>query len=151
MCSEAIKTDIDLLLEDLGSAENLNHECIILYDNHVCKVFNKDYTVNEDNILLFDSLLDWRETALNTYQLKSILSSLVGTDTQMLFTAYDGSTHGYVTSYMTNKYSDYGVNVRVIAIGDKTKNIIGRESHDIDVEDGRMYEDKITIDFNRKI
>ena len=76
MCSEAIKTDIDLLLEDLGSAENLNHECIILYDNHVCKVFNKDYTVNEDNVLLFDSLLDWRETALNTYQLKSLLSSL---------------------------------------------------------------------------
>ena len=151
MCSEAIKTDIDLLLEDLGSAENLNHECIILYDNHVCKVFNKDYTVNEDNILLFDSLLDWRETALNTYQLKSLLSSLVGTDTKLLFTAYDGSTHGYVTSYMTNKYSDYGVNVRVIAIGDKTKNIIGRESHDIDVEDGRMYEDKITIDFNRKL
>lgn len=151
MCSEAIKTDIDLLLEDLGSAENLNHECIILYDNHVCKVFNKDYTVNEDNVLLFDSLLDWRETALNTYQLKSLLSSLVGTDTQMLFTAYDGSTHGYVTSYMTNKYSDYGVNVRVIAIGDKTKNIIGRESHDIDVEEGRMYEDKITIDFNRKL
>ena len=151
MCSEAIKTDIDLLLEDLGSAENLNHECIVLYDNHVCKVFNKDYTVNEDNVLLFDSLLDWRETALNTYQLKSLLSSLVGTDTQMLFTAYDGSTHGYVTSYMTNKYSDYGVNVRVIAIGDKTKNIIGRDSHEIDVEDGRMYEDKITIDFNRKI
>ena len=151
MCSEAIKTDIDLLLEDLGSAENLNHECIILYDNHVCKVFNKDYTVNEDNVLLFDSLLDWRETALNTYQLKSLLSSLVGTDTQMLFTAYDGSTHGYVTSYMTNKYSDYGVNVRVIAIGDKTKNIIGRENHDIDVEEGRMYEDKITIDFNIKI
>lgn len=151
MCSEAIKTDIDLLLEDLGSAENLNHECIILYDNHVCKVFNKDYTVNEDNVLLFDSLLDWRETALNTYQLKSLLSSLVGTDTQMLFTAYDGSTHGYVTSYMTNKYSDYGVNVRVITIGDKTKNIIGRENHDIDVEEGRMYEDKITIDFNRKL
>lgn len=151
MCSEAIKTDIDLLLEDLGSAENLNHECIILYDNHVCKVFNKDYTVNEDNVLLFDSLLDWRETALNTYQLKSLLSSLVGTDTQLLFTAYDGSTHGYVTSYMTNKYSDYGVNVRVIAIGDKTKNIIGRDSHEIDVEEGRMYEDKITIDFNRKI
>lgn len=151
MCSEAIKTDIDLLLEDLGSAENLNHECIILYDNHVCKVFNKDYTVNEDNVLLFDSLLDWRETALNTYQLKSLLSSLVGTDTQLLFTAYDGSTHGYVTSYMTNKYSDYGVNVRVIAIGDKSKNIIGRESHEIDVEDGRMYEDKITLDFNRKI
>lgn len=151
MCSEAIKTDIDLLLEDLGSAENLNHECIILYDNHVCKVFNKDYTVNEDNILLFDSLLDWRETALNTYQLKSLLSSLVGTDTRLLFTAYDGSTHGYVTSYMTNKYSDYGVNVRVIAIGDKTKNIIGRESHDIDVEEGRIYEDKITVDFNGKI
>ena len=151
MCSEAIKTDIDLLLEDLGSAENLNHECIILYDNHVCKVFNKDYTVNEDNVLLFDSLLDWRETALNTYQLRSLLSSLVGTDTQLLFTAYDGSTHGYVTSYMTNKYSDYGVNVRVIAIGDKTKNIIGRDSHEIDVEEGRMYEDKITIDFNRKI
>ena len=151
MCSEAIKTDIDLLLEDLGSAENLNHECIILYDNQVCKVFNKDYTVNEDNILLFDSLLDWRETALNTYQLKSLLSSLVGTDTQLLFTAYDGSTHGYVTSYMTNKYSDYGVNVRVIAIGDKTKNIIGRENHEIDAEEGRMYEDKITIDFNRKI
>lgn len=151
MCSEAIKTDIDLLLEDLGSAENLNHECIILYDNHVCKVFNRDYTVNEDNVLLFDSLLDWRETALNTYQLKSLLSSLVGTDTQLLFTAYDGSTHGYVTSYMTNKYSDYGVNVRVIAIGDKSKNIIGRESHEIDVEDGRMYEDKITLDFNRKI
>lgn len=149
MCSEAIKTDIDLLLEDLGSVENLNHECIILYDNHVCKVFNKDYTVNEDNVLLFDSLLDWRETALNTYQLKSLLSSLVGTDTQLLFTAYDGSTHGYVTSYMTNKYSDYGVNVRVIAIGDKTKNIIGRENHDIDVEEGRMYEDKITMDFNR--
>lgn len=151
MCSEAIKTDIDLLLEDLGSAENLNHECIILYDNHVCKVFNKDYAVNEDNVLLFDSLLDWRETALNTYQLKSLLSSLVGTDTQLLFTAYDGSTHGYVTSYMTNKYSDYGVNVRVIAIGDKNKNIIGRENHDIDVEEGRMYEDKITIDFNRKL
>lgn len=151
MCSEAIKTDIDLLLEDLGSAENLNHECIILYDNHVCKVFNKDYTVNEDNVLLFDSLLDWREIALNTYQLKSLLSSLVGTDTKMLFTAYDGSTHGYVTSYMTNKYSDYGVNVRVIAIGDKTKNIIGRENYDIDVEEGRMYEDKITIDFNRKL
>lgn len=151
MCSEAIKTDIDLLLEDLGSAENLNHECIILYDNHVCKVFNKDYTVNEDDILLFDSLLDWRETALNTYQLKSLLSSLVGTDTQLLFTAYDGSTHGYVTSYMTNKYSDYGVNVRVIVIGDKTKNIIGRENHEIDAEEGRMYEDKITIDFNRKI
>lgn len=151
MCSEAIKTDIDLLLEDLGSAENLNHECIILYDNHVCKVFNRDYTVNEDNVLLFDSLLDWRETALNTYQLKSLLSSLVGTDTQLLFTAYDGSTHGYVTSYMTNKYSDYGVNVQVIAIGDKSKNIIGRESHEIDVEDGRMYEDKITLDFNRKI
>lgn len=151
MCSEAIKTDIDLLLEDLWSAENLNHECIILYDNHVCKVFNRDYTVNEDNVLLFDSLLDWRETALNTYQLKSLLSSLVGTDTQLLFTAYDGSTHGYVTSYMTNKYSDYGVNVRVIAIGDKSKNIIGRESHEIDVEDGRMYEDKITLDFNRKI
>ncbi len=151
MCSEAIKTDIDLLLEDLGSAENLNHECIILYDNHVCKVFNKDYTVNEDNVLLFDSLLDWRETALNTYQLKSLLSSLVGTDTQLLFTAYDGSTHGYVTSYMTNKYSDYGVNVRVIAIGDKTKNIIGRENHDIDVEEGRMYEGKITIDFNRRV
>lgn len=151
MCSEAIKTDIDLLLEDLGSAENLNHECITIYDNHVCKVFNKDYTVNEDNVLLFDSLLDWRETALNTYQLKSLLSSLVGTDTQMLFTAYDGSTHGYVTSYMTNKYSDYGVNVRVITIGDKTKNIIGRENHDIDVEEGRMYEDKITIDFNRKL
>lgn len=151
MCSEAIKTDIDLLLEDLGSAENLNHECIILYDNHVCKVFNRDYTVNEDNVLLFDSLLDWRETALNTYQLKSLLSSLVGTDTQLLFTAYDGSTHGYVTSYMTNKYSDYGVNVRVIAIGDKTKNIIGRESHDIDVEEGRIYEDKITVDFNGKI
>lgn len=151
MCSEAIKTDIDLLLEDLGSAENLNHECIILYDNHVCKVFNKDYTVNEDNILLFDSLLDWRETALNTYQLKSLLSSLVGTDTRLLFTAYDGSTHGYVTSYMTNKYSDYGVNVRVIVIGDKTKNIIGRENHDIDVEEGRIYEDKITVDFNGKI
>ena len=151
MCSEAIKTDIDLLLEDLGSAENLNHECIILYDNHVCKVFNKDYTVNEDNVLLFDSLLDWRETALNTYQLKSLLSSLVGTDTKMLFTAYDGSTHGYVTSYMTNKYSDYGVNVRVIAIGDKTKNIVGRENQGIDVEEGRMYEDKITIDFNRKL
>ena len=151
MCSEAIKTDLDLLLEDLGSAENLNHECIILYDNHVCKVFNRDYTVNEDNVLLFDSLLDWRETALNTYQLKSLLSSLVGTDTQLLFTAYDGSTHGYVTSYMTNKYSDYGVNVRVIAIGDKSKNIIGRESHEIDVEDGRIYEDKITLDFNRKI
>lgn len=151
MCSEAIKTDIDLLLEDLGSAENLNHECIILYDNHVCKVFNKDYTVNEDNILLFDSLLDWRETALNTYQLKSLLSSLVGTDTRLLFTAYDGSTHGYVTSYMTNKYSDYGVNVRVISIGDKTKNIIGRENHDIDVEEGRIYEDKITVDFNGKI
>lgn len=151
MCSEAIKTDIDLLLEDLGSAENLNHECIILYDNHVCKVFNKDYTVNEDNILLFDSLLDWRETALNTYQLKSLLSSLVGTDTQLLFTAYDGSTHGYVTSYMTNKYSDYGVNVRVIAIGDKTKNIVGRANHEIDIEEGRMYEDKITIDFNRKL
>lgn len=151
MCSEAIKTDIDLLLEDLGSAENLNHECIILYDNHVCKVFNRDYTVNEDNVLLFDSLLDWRETALNTYQLKSLLSSLVGTDTQLLFTAYDGSTHGYVTSYMTNKYSDYGVNVRVIAIGDKSKNIIGRESHDIDVEEGRIYEDKITVDFNGKI
>lgn len=151
MCSEAIKTDIDLLLEDLGSAENLNHECIILYDNHVCKVFNKDYTVNEDNVLLFDSLLDWRETALNTYQLKSLLSSLVGTDTQMLFTAYDGSTHGYVTSYMTNKYSDYGVNVRVIAIGDKTKNIIGRENLEIDVEEGRMYEDKITMDFNRRL
>lgn len=151
MCSEAIKTDIDLLLEDLGSAENLNHECIILYDNHVCKVFNKDYTVNEDNILLFDSLLDWRETALNTYQLKSLLSSLVGTDTRLLFTAYDGSTHGYVTSYMTNKYSDYGVNVQVIAIGDKTKNIIGRENHDIDVEEGRIYEDKITVDFNGKI
>lgn len=151
MCSESIKTDIDLLLEDLGSAENLNHECIILYDNHVCKVFNRDYTVNEDNVLLFDSLLDWGETALNTYQLKSLLSSLVGTDTQLLFTAYDGSTHGYVTSYMTNKYSDYGVNVRVIAIGDKSKNIIGRESHEIDVEDGRMYEDKITLDFNRKI
>lgn len=151
MCSEAIKTDIDLLLEDLGSAENLNHECIILYDNHVCKVFNKDYTVNEDNVLLFDSLLDWRETALNTYQLKSLLSSLVGTDTQLLFTAYDGSTHGYVTSYMTNKYSDYGVNVRVIAIGDKTKNIIGRENHDIDVEEGRMYEDKITMDFNMRL
>lgn len=151
MCSEYVKTDIDLLLEDLGSAENLNHECIILYDNHVCKVFNKDYTVNEDNVLLFDSLLDWRETALNTYQLKSLLSSLVGTDTQLLFTAYDGSTHGYVTSYMTNKYSDYGVNVRVITIGDKTKNIIGRENHDIDVEEGRMYEDKITIDFNRKL
>ena len=151
MCSEYVKTDIDLLLEDLGSAENFNHECIILYDNHVCKLDNKEYTVNEDNILLFDSLLDWRETALNTYQLKSLLSSLVGTDTQLLFTAYDGSTHGYVTSYMTNKYSDYGVNVRVIAIGDKTKNLIGRENHDIDVEDGRMYEDKITIDFNRKI
>lgn len=151
MCSEAIKTDIDLLLEDLGSAENLNHECIILYDNHVCKVDNKEYTVNEDNVLLFDSLLDWRESALNTYQLKSLLSSLVGTDTQLLFTAYDGSTHCYVTSYMTNKYSDYGVNVRVIAIGDKTKNIIGRENHDIDVEEGRMYEDKITMDFNRRL
>ena len=151
MCSEAIKTDIDLLLEDLGSAENLNHECIVLYDNHVCKVFNKDYTVNEDNVLLFDSLLDWRETALNTYQLKSLLSSLVGTDTKMLFTAYDGSTHGYVTSYMTNKYSDYGVNVRVIAIGDKIKNIVGRENHEIDVEEGRIYEDKITMDFNRRL
>ena len=151
MCSEAIKTDIDLLLEDLGSAENLNHECIILYDNDVCKLDNKEYTVNEDNVLLFDSLLDWRESALNTYQLKSLLSSLVGTDTKMLFTTYDGSTHGYVNSYMTNKYSDYGVNVRVIAIGDKTKNIIGRENHEIDVEEGRMYEDKITIDFNRKI
>lgn len=150
MCSEAIKTDIDLLLEDLGSAENLNHECIILYDNHVCKVFNKDYTVNEDNVLLFDSLLDWRETALNTYQLKSLLSSLVGTDTQLLFTAYDGSTHGYVTSYMTNKYSDYGVNVRVIVIGDKANNVVPKEIHEMDVEDGRMYEDKITIDFNRR-
>lgn len=151
MCSEAIKTDIDLLLEDLGSAENLNHECIILYDNHVCKVFNKDYTVNEDNVLLFDSLLDWRETALNTYQLKSLLSSLVGTDTQLLFTAYDGSTHGYVTSYMTNKYSDYGVNVRVIVIGDKANNVVPKEIHEMDVEDGRMYEDKITIDFNRRV
>ena len=151
MCSEAIKTDIDLLLEDLGSAENLNHECIILYDNHVCKVFNKDYTVNEDNVLLFDSLLDWRETALNTYQLKSLLSSLVGTDTQLLFTAYDGSTHGYVTSYMTNKYSDYGVNVRVIVIGDKANNVVPKEIHEMDVEDGRMYEDKITIDFNRSV
>lgn len=150
MCSEAIKTDIDLLLEDLGSAENLNHECIILYDNHVCKVFNKDYTVNEDNVLLFDSLLDWRETALNTYQLKSLLSSLVGTDTQLLFTAYDGSTHGYVTSYMTNKYSDYGVNVRVIVIGDKANNVVPKEIHEMDVEEGRMYEDKITIDFNRR-
>lgn len=151
MCSEAIKTDIDLLLEDLGSVENLNHECIILYDNHVCKVFNKDYTVNEDNVLLFDSLLDWRETALNTYQLKSLLSSLVGTDTKMLFTAYDGSTHGYVTSYMTNKYSDYGVNVRVIVIGDKANNVVPKEIHEMDVEDGRMYEDKITIDFNRRV
>lgn len=151
MCSEAIKTDIDLLLEDLGSAENLNHECIILYDNHVCKVFNKDYTVNEDNVILFDSLLDWRETALNTYQLKSLLSSLVGTDTKMLFTAYDGSTHGYVTSYMTNKYSDYGVNVRVIVIGDKANNVVPKEIHEMDVEEGRMYEDKITIDFNRKL
>lgn len=151
MCSEAIKTDIDLLLEDLGSAENLNHECIILYDNHVCKVFNKDYTVNEDNVLLFDSLLDWRETALNTYQLKSLLSSLVGTDTQLLFTAYDGSTHGYVTSYMTNKYSDYGVNVRVIVIGDKANNVVPKEIHEMDVEEGRMYEDKITIDFNRRV
>lgn len=150
MCSEAIKTDIDLLLEGLGSAENLNHECIILYDNHVCKVFNKDYTVNEDNVLLFDSLLDWRETALNTYQLKSLLSSLVGTDTQLLFTAYDGSTHGYVTSYMTNKYSDYGVNVRVIVIGDKANNVVPKEIHEMDVEEGRMYEDKITIDFNRR-
>lgn len=150
MCSEAIKTDIDLLLEDLGSAENLNHECIILYDNHVCKVFNKDYTVNEDNVLLFDSLLDWRETALNTYQLKSLLSSLVGTDTQLLFTAYDGSTHGYVTSYMTNKYSDYGVNVRVIVIGDKANNVVPKEIYEMDVEEGRMYEDKITIDFNRR-
>lgn len=148
MCSEAIKTDIDLLLDDLGSAENLNHECIILYDNHVCKVFNKGYTVNEDNVLLFDSLLDWRETALNTYQLKSLLSSLVGTDTQLLFTAYDGSTHGYVTSYMTNKYSDYGVNVRVIVIGDKANNVVPKEIHEMDVEEGRMYEDKITIDFN---
>lgn len=151
MCSEAIKTDIDLLLEDLGSAENLNHECIILYDNHVCKVFNKDYTVNEDNVLLFDSLLDWRETALNTYQLKSLLSSLVGTDTQLLFTAYDGSTHGYVTSYMTNKYSDYGVNVQVIVIGDKANNVVPKEIHEMDVEEGRMYEDKITIDFNRRV
>ena len=151
MCSEAIKTDIDLLLEDLGSVENLNHECIILYDNHVCKVFNKDYTVNEDNVILFDSLLDWRETALNTYQLKSLLSSLVGTDTQLLFTAYDGSTHGYVTSYMTNKYSDYGVNVRVIVIGDKANNVVSKEIHEMDVEEGRMYEGKITIDFNRRV
>ena len=151
MCSEYVKTDVDLLLEDLGSAERLNLECIILYDNHVCKLDNKEYTVNEDNILLFDSLLDWRETALNTYQLKSLLSSLVGTDTKLLFTAYDGSTHGYVTSYMTNKYSDYGVNVRVIVIGDKANNVVPKEIHEIDVEEGRMYEDKITIDFNRKL
>ena len=151
MCSEYVKTDVDLLLEDLGSAEGLNHECVILYDNHVCKLDNKEYTVNDDNILLFGSLLDWRESALNTYQLKSLLSSLVGTDVKLLFTAYDGSTHEYVTSYMTNKYSDYGVNVRVIVIGDKANNVVSKEIHEIDVEEGRMYDDKITIDFNRRL
>lgn len=151
MCSEYVKTDVDLLLEDLGSAERLNHECVILYDNHVCKLDNKEYTVNDDNILLFGSLLDWRESALNTYQLKSLLSSLVGTDVKLLFTAYDGSTHEYVTSYMTNKYSDYGVNVRVIVIGDKANNVVSKEIHEIDVEEGRMYDDKITIDFNRRL
>lgn len=151
MCSEYVKTGVDLLLEDLGSAERLNHECVILYDNHVCKLDNKEYTVGDDNILLFGSLLDWRKSALNTYQLKSLLSSLVGTDVKLLFTAYDGSTHEYVTSYMTNKYSDYGVNVHVIVIGDKANNVVSKEIHEIDVEEGRMYDDKITIDFNRRL
>ena len=151
MCRSDVPTDIDLLLSDLYSVDRLNHECIILYDNHVCKIDNKEYKVNEDNVLLFDSLLDWRKTALNTHELEYILSSLKGTDTTMLFTAYDGSTHGYVTSYITNKYSDYGVNVRVIVIGDKANNVVSKEIHEMDIEEGRIYEDKLTIDFNRDI
>lgn len=148
VCDE-IRSDVDLLLEDLESVEFSNHECLVLYQDNLCKIADKDYMV-EDGTLLFESLTDWREKAFNAYQLKELLIRCGGSIHTLLFTAYDGSTHEYVQSYATNKYSAYGENTRVIVVGDKTKNRHTIENHELDIEVGRIYEDKIDKDFNRR-
>ena len=91
----------------------------------------------------------------NTFQLLSLLNRIKDVeDVDIWFTAYDGTVHKYVSSYISNKYSSYGTNVRVIVVGDKTSNHNNKiltVNDDMDIEEGRMYEDKITVDFNTKI
>lgn len=153
MC-EKLERDIDLLIDDLKGYSDFTHECVVMYNEHLCKIKDLDYEL-DGNILTFFSNAKWDETSYNTFQLLSLLNRIKGVeDVDIWFTAYDGTVHKYVSSYISNKYSSYGTNVRVIVIGDKTYNYNNKiltVNDDTDIEEGRMYEDKITVDFNTKI
>ena len=125
-----------------------------MYNEHLCKIKDLDYEL-DGNTLTFFSNAKWDETSYNTFQLLSLLNRIKGVeDVDIWFTAYDGTVHKYVSSYISNKYSSYGTNVRVTVVGDKTSNHNNKiltVNDDMDIEEGRMYEDKITVDFNTKI
>lgn len=153
MC-EKLERDIDLLIDDLKGYSDFTHECVVMYNEHLCKIKDLDYEL-DGNTLTFFSNAKWDEISYNTFQLLSLLNRIKGVeDVDIWFTAYDGTVHKYVSSYISNKYSSYGTNVRVIVVGDKTSNHNNKiltVNDDMDIEEGRMYEDKITVDFNTKI